>query len=770
MAYSANRGNNGDNMPRSQEQITPEEAKKQKQKEASKDALKVAGKGAATYFGGAKAGQLADKVANSKVGDKVLNEGAEAINKMPGMAKTTEKLKDSGVTDLADKAVDAVDGNELSNNTIPEKKVETAIPTGEPQSSEKNNNSAAGGKTPASSSGINKPKEQTNNREEYQEEEQNEKQDEQSLSPEKIIVKYKRIITVVSILGPAILGAFLILFIIITLGGTTGDFEDALAASSVSGGDTGGYIYTVNDPKAKAFYDRIDKAKSSMESEGEELDVVKLVAVYHIINRKDGKYDYDYFTTSRLRSIAREITRDREETKNNLAQNVFPKYFPNNTAEENMSMAEDVFEYIDNYNSTIGHNPEDDEYYDSECTGGTGVCTYDIKGFNINGKIYSKKMTISNLQVRLMECGSPYGTGSDTKAIKQPMVPFEKYAAGVAYAEVGTGYHQNAQKAQMIAARSYALARPTAMNNQNGKKLAKENEQWILQISSCVADQVFCNIDQGCSYLGGGDGQGGIVVSGTGKGIRSNPPLPASSNLRKNANDVQGMLLVDKNGYVVSTGYTSTEQKKMSGLANAGLDYKQILLSMYPKAANIYKANCGNDSCTGSTGEFSKWLQMNSKWGSTQMGKSGQTLGKIGCLVTSVAMQIAKSKVPTGKINPFNPGTFVKAMNSVGGIEDDGDFIWEKTSQVVPKFQYVGQTSVSGQTKSQKLSSIKNLLSKGYYIVAEVKGNTGQHWVAIDGVSGDNVLMMDPASNSTQMWSQYNWSNTSTLGYFKAVA
>ena len=135
------------------------------------------------------------------------------------------------------------------------------------------------------------------------------------------------------------------------------------------------------------------------------------------------------------------------------------------------------------------------------------------------------------------------------------------------------------------------------------------------------------------------------------------------------------MLLTDKNGYVVYTNFTSTEQEKMSSLANQGLDYKQILLKMYPRATGIYKANCGADSCTGSTGNYSKWKQSDKRWASTPMGTSGETLGKIGCLVTSVSMLIAKSGVPTNNVGAtFNPGTFTKALNKVGGIDGNGNF------------------------------------------------------------------------------------------------
>ena len=56
---------------------------------------------------------------------------------------------------------------------------------------------------------------------------------------------------------------------------------------------------------------------------------------------------------------------------------------------------------------------------------------------------------------------------------------------------------------------------------------------------------------------------------------------------------------------------------------------------------------------------------------------------------------------------------------------------------------------------------------QGVYAVCEVKGNTGQHWVAIDAVEGSTIRMMDPSTNSTDMWGQYNWANTSRIAYFK---
>ena len=71
-------------------------------------------------------------------------------------------------------------------------------------------------------------------------------------------------------------------------------------------------------------------------------------------------------------------------------------------------------------------------------------------------------------------------------------------------------------------------------------------------------------------------------------------------------------------------------------------------------------------------------------------------------------------------------------------------------------------------SRQDKLNTIKGIVNQpGVYAVAEVKGNTGQHWVAIDSVNGDTINMMDPGSNATDMWAQYNWANTSRIVYYK---
>ena len=175
----------------------------------------------------------------------------------------------------------------------------------------------------------------------------------------------------------------------------------------------------------------------------------------------------------------------------------------------------------------------------------------------------------------------------------------------------------------------------------------------------------------------------------------------------------------------------------------------------------------GNKQAGLSTGEFSQWKQGADEWGNVPMGNSGRTISQIGCLVTSVSMLIAKSGVPTN-VSPFNPGTFVQYLNQHGGLDGGGNFTWSAATKVAPSFVHAGTVSVAGMDQSSKFNKIREIVSQnGVYAVAEVKGNTGQHWVAIDGISGSTINMMDPSSNSTDMWAQYNWNNTSTIVYYK---
>lgn len=173
----------------------------------------------------------------------------------------------------------------------------------------------------------------------------------------------------------------------------------------------------------------------------------------------------------------------------------------------------------------------------------------------------------------------------------------------------------------------------------------------------------------------------------------------------------------------------------------------------------------------GTSGEITEWKQKGMTWSDIKIGTTDATIGDIGCLVTSIAIQIKKSGVATNDIYPFNPGTFVIALNNAYAFDSNGNLSYAPISKVVPDFKYVGRVELKGKTKSEKLYEIRKYYEDGYYLVAEVKGATlnNQHWVAVDNVTNSTVVMLDPGSNAIDMWSQYDWNNTSQFIYFKGL-
>ena len=137
-------------------------------------------------------------------------------------------------------------------------------------------------------------------------------------------------------------------------------------------------------------------------------------------------------------------------------------------------------------------------------------------------------------------------------------------------------------------------------------------------------------------------------------------------------------------------------------------------------------------------------------------------------MVTSIAILIKKSEVPTKDIQPFNPGTFVIALNNVYGF-DGANLQYGAISKVVPNFVYQGRVYLNGMTKQQKYNEIKKYYENGYYLAVEVLGatKTSQHWVAVDRVENNKIYMLDPDTYEVDMWKQYDFNKTTQFVYFK---
>ena len=193
---------------------------------------------------------------------------------------------------------------------------------------------------------------------------------------------------------------------------------------------------------------------------------------------------------------------------------------------------------------------------------------------------------------------------------------------------------------------------------------------------------------------------------------------------------------------------------------------KQLAELSSDKYANLWS---GVIYGVNNSGEYVNWRQTDPSWANIKIGNTNSTIGKIGCLVTSIAILIEKSGANT-TISPFNPGTFVEALNKNNGFDSGGNLQYVAVNKAVPGFSYVGNVNLRGKTRSEKLALITQYFNQGYFITTEVKGATpgNQHWVAVTGVDSINVMIVDPASSQTIMWNAYEVSKTSQFNYFKA--
>lgn len=194
-------------------------------------------------------------------------------------------------------------------------------------------------------------------------------------------------------------------------------------------------------------------------------------------------------------------------------------------------------------------------------------------------------------------------------------------------------------------------------------------------------------------------------------------------------------------------------------------------LKQYNELSSPQYASLWNGAIYGSvdSGEYVTWRQMGQSWSNIKIGNTNSTLGQIGCLVTSISILIEKSGC-NSTINPFNPGTFLEALNANNAFDSSGNLQYAGVTRAVPNFKYVGNVNLRGKSRTEKLALITQYFNQGYYLTIEVKGATpgNQHWVAITGINGNNVVIVDPARDGTDLWSSYEWSKSSQFNYFVA--
>ena len=227
----------------------------------------------------------------------------------------------------------------------------------------------------------------------------------------------------------------------------------------------------------------------------------------------------------------------------------------------------------------------DDEVGITGDGGGQGVrnCTYELAGVVSSGEV-----TMTGMKVELINCD---GSASNYTVLET--VDFEKYVLGVALAEIGPDAPDEALKAQIVAARNFALTRNSGMcpGNPDDCFYGYNPGTGKIRMRACEADQVYWNYneviyreDRGAISLYSPEIESGTVWK---------QPLDETrkAEVEALAEEVKGKVLLDEDGNVFKTSYNSTTSEQFTSGANNGDDYQKILSDVYG-VDNFKSAKC----------------------------------------------------------------------------------------------------------------------------------------------------------------------------------
>jgi hypothetical protein len=139
------------------------------------------------------------------------------------------------------------------------------------------------------------------------------------------------------------------------------------------------------------------------------------------------------------------------------------------------------------------------------------------------------------------------------------------------------------------------------------------------------------------------------------------------------------------------------------------------------------------------------YSQQDPAWKSIKIGSSSETIGHVGCAVTSVAMLVS------GHGYPETPKTFNAKLKSRGGYVDAA-IIWGAVTSIYPQIVY--KMLVLCRDTNAPLAQIDASIAAGQPVLVEVdsspKAGLQTHWVALYARQGDDYLMLDPWPHPTE--------------------
>jgi len=144
--------------------------------------------------------------------------------------------------------------------------------------------------------------------------------------------------------------------------------------------------------------------------------------------------------------------------------------------------------------------------------------------------------------------------------------------------------------------------------------------------------------------------------------------------------------------------------------------------------------------------------QRDPRWANDKMGNSSCTVGRFGCLITSITMALRW----------FGKDVDVKELNqwlsaNGGYVNGTGNLYWGAIPDLYPDIYM--HTSINCVSVPAPLDKIDALLAQNIPVIVEVDFNPAttpidQHWVLLIGKQGDDYIVNDPWYGDTGSFKQ----------------
>ncbi len=124
--------------------------------------------------------------------------------------------------------------------------------------------------------------------------------------------------------------------------------------------------------------------------------------------------------------------------------------------------------------------------------------------------------------------------------------------------------------------------------------------------------------------------------------------------------------------------------------------------------------------------------QRDKRWSSDKLGNTHETVGKVGCLISSVTMNFSYYE------QNLTPKELNKKLRALDGYTKDGWLIWNKLSAISKGKLHIAFPKLSYENIEKALKNGQPVLTKVYI------HKVIPHWVLIVGKKGGEYLVLDP--------------------------